>query len=132
MARPNSKTEKKIDKNVCLALTKACEHFLESINGFQWVTHQATYSDFPGSLFITCVFDSHENQKKAGDNDDNIRMSKIIQSELLKIGVKLKAPRLQIIYDSEERCNSEHDGNWAQRLASREKRSVTHTRANSN
>jgi hypothetical protein len=132
MARPHSKTEKKIDKNVCLALTKACNQFLGHISGFQWLTHQATYSDFPGSLLITCVFDSHENQKKIGNGDDEVNMSKIIQSELLKIGVKLKAPRLQVIFDSEERCSAENEGNWEQRLASRDKRSATRTRSNSN
>jgi hypothetical protein len=130
MAKPHSKTEKKIDKNVCAALTKACEHFLGNIIGFQWLTHQANYSDFPGSLLITCVFDSQENQKKTIDSGNHTQMSKIIQVELLKIGVKLKNPRLQIIYDSEERCNTEHDGDWNQRLASREKRSATRTRVN--
>jgi len=38
MAKPKSKTQKRIDHNIRLALTDACEQFLENIPGFQWLT----------------------------------------------------------------------------------------------
>lgn len=40
------------------ALTSACDQFLEDVPEFQWLTHQAIYSNFPASLLITCVFDT--------------------------------------------------------------------------
>ncbi len=125
MAQPRSKTEKKIDKNVRQALTKVCEQFLGEIEGFQWLTHQASYSDFPGSLLIICVFDTDAHQQRVLATDDADKIAKIIQSELLKIGVKLKLLKRQIIFDSEDKCHQQHEGNWVLRLSSLEKRSVT-------
>lgn len=126
MAKPQSKTEKKIDKNVRLALTSACEQFLEDVQGFQWLTHQANYTNFPASLLITCVFDTQEYQEQV----DASVIHKLLQSKLLKIGVKLKAPKQQVIFDSEEACARENDGEWEKRLASRKNRSVARNRPN--
>ena len=103
MAKPQSKTEKKIDNNIRLALTTACELFLDDISGFQWLTHHANYSNFPASLSITCVFDTDERQDQADQNGDLTKMRKMIQTKLLKIGIKLKAPKQQIDFECEEK-----------------------------
>ncbi len=124
MSKPQSKTQKKIDNHVRQALTSACEQFLEDIPGFQWLTHQANYTNFPASLLVTCVFDSRDNQQSA-DIDVIVRL---IQSKLLKIGVKFKSPRQQIIFDCEESCSTEDDGDWNRRLGRRDKRSVASNR----
>jgi len=120
MSKARSKTEKKIDNNVRLALTAACEQFLEDIPGFQWLTHQANYTNFPASLLITCVFETRADQRAAEPK----RLQSEIQAKLLKIGVKIKAPDQQIVSDSEQACAEEHSGNWADRLATRQGRSV--------
>lgn len=103
MANSQSKTQKKIDNNIRLALTDACELFLDDISGFQWLTHQANYSNFPASLSITCVFDTDENQKQACQNGNSTKMQNLIQAKLLKIGVKLKSPKQQVIFEYEEK-----------------------------
>ena len=100
---PKTKTQKKIDNNVRLALTDACEQFLEDITGFQWLTHQANFNNFPDSLLITCVFDTDANQQQARENGDSGKMQYLIQAELLKKEVELKAAKQQIIFDSEEK-----------------------------
>jgi hypothetical protein len=102
MPKPQSKTQKKIDNNVRLALTAACEHFLEDVSGFQWLTHEADYSNFPASLLITCVFDTAESQQQARQNGDSDKMQSAIQRQLLKIGVILKIVKQQVIFDSED------------------------------
>lgn len=102
MSKPQSKTQKRIDNTIRLALTDACEQFLETTPGFVWLTHQANYSDFPASLMITCVFDTGVSQQQAGENGGTKEMQKLIQAKLLKIGVKLKAPKQQIIFDNEQ------------------------------
>jgi hypothetical protein len=102
MAKPKSKTQKKIDNNVRLALTDACEQFLEDIVGFQWLTHEANYSNFPASLMVTCVFDTDKNHQQACQNGHSVKMQNLIQAKLLKTGVKLKSPKQQIIFESEE------------------------------
>ena len=130
MAKPKSKTEKKIDNNIRLALTDACEQFLQDIAGFQWLTHQANYSNFPASLLICCVFDTDESQQQAFANGHSHTMQKLIQSKLLKIGVKLKSLPQQITFDSEQACSQQHNCDWAARLASRELRSTAKGRSN--
>lgn len=101
MAKAQSKTQKKIDNNIRLALTGACEQFLEDIPGFQWLTHQANYSNFPASLLVTCVFDSAEHHQQAENNGDSQEMQKRIQARLVNIGVKLKAPKQQIVFQND-------------------------------
>ena len=102
MAKSLSKTQKKIDNNVRLALTDACELFLDSISGFQWLTHQADYSNFPASLLITCMFDIDESQQQACQNGDLTKMQNFIQVRLLNVGVKLKVLKQQVVFDNEK------------------------------
>lgn len=89
-----TKTNQKIDNNICKALTIACENSLLKVSGFVWLTHRVNYTHFPESLVVTCVFDK----------------------ELLKVGVVLKNIKQQVHFDSEEACLREHQGDWAQRL----------------
>jgi len=112
-----SKTNQKIDNNVCKALTIACESSLHEIAGFVWLTHRANYTNFPGSLVITCVFDTDEEvtAMKAEQQDEFLRG--IIQKQLLKIGVVVKNIKQCVRFDSEEACLLKHRGEWSQRLA---------------
>ncbi|WP_299973732.1 Fis family transcriptional regulator [uncultured Pseudoteredinibacter sp.] len=124
MAKAKSKTEKKIDNNIRLALTAACDQFLEDIPGFQWLTHQANYTNFPASLMITCVFDTEESS----NHTNKPKIYKVIQSKLLKIGVKFKSPERQVMFDSEEACTHEDDGKWNERLERLKGRSIPKNR----
>ncbi len=85
-----SKTNQKIDNNVCKALTIACESSLHDVAGFVWLTHRANYTNFPASLVITCVFNTDEEIEamKALQQDDT--MIATIQKQLLKVGVVVK------------------------------------------
>jgi hypothetical protein len=116
MAKPHSKTQKGIDNNIRLALNDVCEQALGTITGFQWLTHQANYNNFPASLLITCVFDTDSQQKIALQDDDGTNLKNIIQAKLLKIGIKLNALKRQVIFDSEESCERQHQGDWSKRL----------------
>ncbi|MFT5085176.1 MAG: hypothetical protein ACI9Y1_003234 [Lentisphaeria bacterium] len=125
MAKALSKTQKKLDKTIRLALTDVCEQALEEIAGFTWLTHQVNYANFPASLFITCVFESNSDlsDATAGGHTHNIQQR--IQAKLLKAGVKLKRADSQILFDSEENCSEQHDGNWQLRLETRKERAVS-------
>jgi hypothetical protein len=111
-----SKTNQKIDNNVCKALTIACESSLHDIAGFVWLTHRANYTNFPASLVITCVFNTDEEvaTMKAQQQDELLRAS--IQKQLLKIGVVAKNIKQCVRFDSEEACLRQHQGEWAARL----------------
>lgn len=130
MPKPQSKTQKKIDNNIRLALTEACEQTLEDVPGFQWLTHQADYSNFPASLLVTCVFDTSESQLHAEKVGHALTLRKCIQTKLLKIGIPFKRLEQQVIFDSEEACLLTHGGDWTRRLGSRVGRAVAKNRPN--
>ena len=110
-------TIKKLDDNVVKALTKVCEEAKQTVDGFDWLTHRADYSNFPGSLVVTCVFLTEQqiSQAKAGSRDAYLR--KLIHKHLLKVGILLKDPRRNVFFDSEEACTAGHGGDWDKRLA---------------
>jgi len=112
-----SKTNQKIDNNVCKALTIACETSLHDVAGFVWLTHRANYTNFPASLVITCVFNTDEeiDAMKALQQDEFLRAT--IQKQLLKIGVVVKNIKQCVRFDSEAACQRQHRGEWAGRLA---------------
>jgi hypothetical protein len=112
-----SKTNQKIDNNVCKALTIACESSLHEVAGFVWLTHRANYTNFPASLVITCVFNTDEEIEamKALQQDEFLRAT--IQKQLLKIGVVVKNIKQSVRFDSEEACQRQHRGEWSERLA---------------
>ena len=111
-----SKTNKKIDNNICKALTDVCEQAKVEISGFQWLSHTANYTQFPGSLMVTCVFDSDVSVTAASQAECDLLLQKWVQKSLFKVGVVLKDVRQNFRLDSEEACERESDGDWALRL----------------
>jgi hypothetical protein len=111
-----NKTVKKLDNNVIKALTIACETAKQKVVGFEWLTHTASYDRFPGSLIVTCVFDSKNSYAEAVSNELDVFLRKLIQSQLLKIGVVLKNPKQHVFFDNEEDCLDQHNGDWERRL----------------
>ncbi|MBR9912128.1 MAG: Fis family transcriptional regulator [Gammaproteobacteria bacterium] len=128
MAKPQSKTQKKIDNNIRLALTAVCEQALDEVPGFQWLTHRANYTNFPASLLITCVFETEDQRQRAQQDGNSDRLQKLIQAKLLKAGVKLPALKKQVLFDSEQACSDESGGDWERRLAASAGRAVAKNR----
>ena len=110
------KTDKKIDNQLRLVLTDVCETALKEINGFQWLTHLVSYSNFPKSLKIIFVFDTNEQLALFISNSGEKVLSSLIKMKLNEIGVQFRNVAEHILYDTEERCAKEHNGNWANRL----------------
>ncbi len=108
------KTHKKIDNALRQSLTNVCDVALEKVVGFKWLTHKVDYDDFPSSLKVICIFDSNQNQAQEQHKHDY--MCDLITQALLKDNIKLPNIKGQVRFDSEERCDSQHNGNWAQRL----------------
>lgn len=110
------KTVKKLDNNVIKALTNACEIAKQKVPGFSWLTHTARYDRFPGSLVVSCIFDTEQALSDACDSELDLYMRKLIQGQLLKVGIVLKDVRQNVRFDSEELCLLEHNGDWKKRL----------------
>lgn len=111
------KSDKKLDNDIRKVLTSICEQEFESVDGFVWLTHSVNYADFPDSLKIICVFDTDEKVKQFVSSDNKVRVISVIQSALGRLNIKLKKPDKHIMFDSEQHCEKENNGNWAARLA---------------
>jgi hypothetical protein len=112
-----NKTVKKLDNNVVKALTIVCETAKQSIVGFEWLTHSANYANFPSSLVITCILDKSQSIDVMLVSEQDIELRKQIQKQLLKAGVLLKDAKRHVLFDSEQACLLEHNGDWKRRLA---------------
>ncbi len=110
------KTDRKIDNQLRRALIDVCEITLKEINGFQWLTHLVNYSNFPKSLKIVFVFDTNENLSCFMSKDSRKELASLIQVKLHEVDVKVKNVTDHILYDTEENCEKEHNGKWADRL----------------
>jgi hypothetical protein len=112
-----SKTNQKIDNNLCKALTIACESSLHDITGFIWLTHRANYTNFPASLVVTCVFNTDEEIEIMKAKQQDAVLCLTIQAQLLKVGVVVKNIKQCVRFDSEQACLAQHNGQWSERLA---------------
>jgi hypothetical protein len=101
------KTIKKLDNNVCKALTQVCEYAKHEIEGFEWLTHTADYANFPHSLLVTCVFDTNKHLNNAVIAQNDVFLIKHIQQSLLKQGIVLKKAKSNVRFDTEEDGASE-------------------------
>jgi hypothetical protein len=111
------KTDNKIDNQLRLVLTDVCETALKEIDGFQWLTHLVNYSHFPKSLKVVCIFDTNENLSNFMSNGSRKDLESLIQLKLAGISVNVKNVSDHIAYDTEQNCEHEHNGNWAERLS---------------
>ena len=111
-----TKTDKKIDNQICLALTKVCETAKYEVQGFQWLTHFVNYSQFPGSLSVICIFDTNVKLEQARQEMKDYAIYSLIKSELEQININLKEISRHISFDTEEACKLEHNGKWQARF----------------
>ncbi|MCO7222718.1 Fis family transcriptional regulator [Pleionea sp. CnH1-48] len=110
------KSDKKLEKSIVSALTDACEEDLKTYEGFQWLTHIVNFHSFPDSLSIICVFDTQENLIKITGNNTVNEFKAAIENRLLSGNIKVRDIKRRIVFDTEEACENEHDGNWNKRL----------------
>ncbi|NMH60947.1 Fis family transcriptional regulator [Alteromonas ponticola] len=111
-----NKTIKKRENNLINALTAVCETAKCWRVGFEWLTHTTRYDNFPGSLMITCVFSSDSAMASAIECEADKKLRRLIQAELLKIGIRVKDIRRHVRMDSEESCERQDQGDWQKRL----------------
>lgn len=110
------KTAKKIDKQICQALTKACETAKQQVQGFQWLTHLVNYNQFPDSLSIICIFETKAELEQARQQMQAHLIVNLIKNELEQINIRFKDINRHVSFDTEEACEAEHNGNWQRRF----------------
>ena len=110
------KTDKKLDKDICLALTNACEAAKQQVQSFQWLTHQVNYKQFPESLSVICIIETKAELAQARQKMNDQLIMSLIQNELEQINISFKNISSHVSFDTEEVCESEHNGNWSKRF----------------
>lgn len=78
-----------IERELIRALTLACEMAKSEIVGFQWLTHDVDYEQFPQSLVVTWMFDSEANRTRALASPDKARMLALTQAAFDEVGVSV-------------------------------------------
>jgi len=110
------KSDKKFDNELRRLLTQICENDFALIQGFQWLTHTVNYSNISSSLRVICVFDTNDNLQLFLSSYDKAKIESVILKVISQLNVKLQSTSKQLIFDSEENCTRDNNGNWAQRL----------------
>jgi hypothetical protein len=110
------KSDKKIENQLRTTLTEVCDSALKNFNGFEWLTHIVNYSNFPGSLKVICIFDTNDNLSSFINSDRCHELSSLIQKKFFDIGINIKNITNHLSYDTEENCQKDNKGMWADRL----------------
>lgn len=105
-----TKTDKKLDKQISQALTNACEMSKDRVQGFQWLTHQVNFKQFPDSLTVICVFQMQAELEQANSQKQDQIIIGFIKTELGKIDIRFKDIKRHVLFVSEER--NEFAGKW--------------------
>ena len=100
-----TKSDKKTEKSIILALTNVCEIALDTVEGFQWITHNVNYKDFPNSLSILCVFDNPESLISAKASERGVYLKSQIQIELAAQSIDIRNINSVVSFDTKERTH---------------------------
>jgi hypothetical protein len=110
------KTDKKTEKALIAALHKVCNDALDKVEGFEWLTHLVSFSDFPNSLRIVCVFKSNDSLEQARKKNLDHWLCECIQQQLGDIEILLRDIGKHVQFETEENCEIENNGDWNKRL----------------
>lgn len=108
-----------IERELARALTAACESAKSEIVGFEWLTHRVNYARFPESLIVTWVFDRDSHLDQASTGQAKARMQALTLAAFDEIGISVKDIARHVEFDSQQRCDAQHGGDWAARIDSR-------------
>ncbi|EAR61987.1 hypothetical protein [Neptuniibacter caesariensis] len=111
-----NKSDKKLEKALRESLTEVCDIALESVAGFQWITHRVDFKRFPDSLRIVAVFATDDDISHAKSHREDLYLQSLITDKLTSAGIKLKKPEKQIFLDSEQACDLQCEGDWNRKL----------------
>ncbi|MEM0515390.1 Fis family transcriptional regulator [Pseudoalteromonas sp. YIC-827] len=112
-----TKTDKKRDKQLRELLTGLCEQHCKMIKGFSWLTHHIDWKNPQASFTLTVIFEQDGELDSFISSGERAHLEREIQSSLKSVGLNLKNAAQQLRYDTEERCQLQHQGNWAKRLS---------------
>jgi hypothetical protein len=113
----SKRDQARIERRLVATLTEACETAKAQIVGFEWLTHEVDYAEFPSSLRVVWVFDTQASKDQALASGQGERMVELTAIALSEADVLVSSVSAHVQFDSEEQCQRANGGNWQQRLA---------------
>jgi hypothetical protein len=91
-----------IERELIRSLTTACETAKSEIVGFQWLTHEVDYEQFPQSLVVTWMFDSEASRARALASGDKARMQALTQTAFDEVGISVSTIASHVAFSVEQ------------------------------
>jgi hypothetical protein len=113
----SKRDQARIERRLVATLTEACETAKAQIVGFEWLTHEVDFNEFPSSLRVVWVFDTQANMNQALASGQGERMVELTAIALSEADVLVSPVSAHVQFDSEEQCQRANGGNWQKRLA---------------
>ena len=85
----NKRVTDKLNQNVRKALHIAKAKAI-TIEGFSQFSYTLDWHDFPGSLRVTCHFESSQLLQEFLNNHRESHLIKLLQHDFLKVGIKFR------------------------------------------
>ena len=114
---PRGKRElARIERQLIVTLTDACETAKDEIKGFIWLTHTADLSALAETLKVIWVFETLADRKRA-EIDAKARIFELTAIALKEANLDLPVSDRNVRFDSEQECQRTHIGDWKRRMA---------------
>ena len=101
-----------IERELIRTLTDACETAKSEIVGFQWLTHDVDYQNFPQSLIVTWMFDSEASKARALAGADKARMLALTLAAFEAVGISVSRINEHVAFSVEQpargKCGQGH------------------------
>lgn len=91
-----------IERELIRTLTIACETAKSEIVGFQWLTHDVDYEQFPQSLVVTWMFDSEASKTRALASPDKARMLALTLVAFDEVGISVSSVAAHVAFSVEQ------------------------------
>jgi hypothetical protein len=101
MASPKRKYSG-VERELIRTLTRACETAKSEIIGFQWLTHDVDYQQFPQSLVVTWMFDSETHKVQALASSDKSRMRELTLAAFEEVGISVADIAAHVAFSVEQ------------------------------
>lgn len=94
------KTDKKLEKKIFQALTNVCETVKVEVQGFEYLTHEVNYKQFPESLSVICFFATKAELNQAQQDNQDQFIFALIKNELVQINIRFDDIKRHVFFDT--------------------------------
>ncbi|WP_114326157.1 hypothetical protein [Candidatus Colwellia aromaticivorans] len=92
-----SKICQRLNMKLLAVLTQINEEAKEQVDGFSHLSHTVQFDCFPSSLLVHCHFSEAQQLRAAQSSHAETKLQKQLQKLLLKKGIVLKDPKMNLI-----------------------------------